>query len=536
MIAAGYSASENATGRSRECRPGGLVTAAASTAALAFALLSGCAVGPEPLTPLQTAERIESDRAWMEANQPPLDGPLTLHGAMARALLHNLDARVRTMEQDLSLKQVELARLGLLPRATGRYGPRTRSNRQASSSRPILMNGVELPRSRNASTSNDRSRRLGNLTMVWNLLDFGVSYHAAKQHADRALIAHERRRKAVQEIVQQVRGAWWRAVAAERAASAMDALEARARAALEERARMGAAQVRSPLDALRYRRAMLGTLHELDRQRYEGRRAKLELGTLIGLAPGTGFRLAMPGRERPEPPSLPFGAAELEVRALSYRPELREEQLNARIASVETKKALLRMLPGLEIEAEARYDSNSYLVNNDWASLGTRVAWNLTEIFRAPAAVDAALADLELSEARRVALGMAVLTQLYVALAAYEEARTEHAAALRLADLDRDIARHLRSSRELRLVDAFPLILGELDALRSAIARDLAYAELESSFGRIFVAIGADAVARELSDPSLEVIARALAETEAAWRRGEVAMRPFGAAEAPAQE
>ena len=530
MIAAGYSASENATGKSRACRLGGLVTAAASTAALA--LLSGCAVGPEPLTPLQTAERIESDRAWVEANQPPLDGPLTLHGAMARALLHNLDARVRTMEQDLSLKQVELARLGLLPSATGRYGPQIRSNRQASSSSSVLTGRESL----SASTSTDRSRRLGNLTMVWNLLDFGVSYHAAKQQADRALIAHERRRKAVQVIVQEVRGAWWRAVAAQRAVSAMNTLEARARAALEERARMGAAQVRSPLDALRYRRAMLGTLHELERQRYEGRRAKLELGTLIGLAPGTDFRLAMPEHESPEPPALSFGAAELEVRALSYRPELREEQLNARIASVEAKKALLRMLPGLEIEAEARHDSNSYLVNNDWASLGTRVAWNLTELFRAPAAIGAARAGLELSEARRVALGMAVLTQLYVALAAFDEARAEHAAALRLADLDRDIARHLRSSRELRLVDAFPLILGELDALRSAIARDLAYAEIESSFGRIFVAIGADAVARELSDPSLEVVAHALAETEAAWRRGEVAMRSFGAAEAPAQE
>lgn len=329
------------------------MTAAASTTALA--ILNGCAVEPEPLTPLQTAERVGTDRAWLEANRPSLDGPLTLHGAMARALLHNLDARVHALEQDLSLGQVELARLGLLPSVTGRYGTETRSNLQASSSTSVLTGRESL----SASTSIDRTRRVGSLTAVWNLLDFGVSHHAAKQQADRALIAHERRRRAVQVIVQEVRSAWWRAVAAERAVSAMDALEARVRAALEESERMGAVQLRSPVESLRFRRAMLGTLHEINRQRHERRRAKLELGALIGLAPEAGFRLAIPAPEGPQPPSLSLSTEELEARALAFRPELREEQLNVRIASAEAKKALIRILPGLEIEGAVRHDSNS---------------------------------------------------------------------------------------------------------------------------------------------------------------------------------
>lgn len=162
--------------------------------------------------------------------------------------------------------------------------------------------------------------------------------------------------------------------------------------------------------------------------------------------------------------------------------------------------------------------------------------WNLTDIFRAPAAIDAARAGLELAEARRVALALAVLTQLYVALAGFEEARAEHAAAVRLAGLDRDIVRHLRSSRELRLLDALALVRAELDALHSALARDIARAELEGSFGRVFVATGADAVAGDLSTPSLESVSDAIAATQAAWRRGDMAMRAFGAAETPARE
>ena len=107
----------------------------------ALAALAACAVQPRPLTPEETAFRVETDLARLAANQPVLDGPLTLHGAMARALAHNLDARVRAMEQSLSMRQVELASLGLLPALTGRYGIDTRNNVQGSSSRSVEGDG-----------------------------------------------------------------------------------------------------------------------------------------------------------------------------------------------------------------------------------------------------------------------------------------------------------------------------------------------------------------------------------------------------------
>ena len=64
----------------------------------------------------------------------------------------------------------------------------------------------------------------------------------------------------------------------------------------------------------------------------------------------------------------------------------------------------------------AHVDSNSFLVNNDWLSLGAAVSVNLTELFTGPAAIDAAQAGRDLAASRREALSMAVLAQLYVAL------------------------------------------------------------------------------------------------------------------------
>ena len=39
----------------------------------------------------------------------------------------------------------------------------------------------------------------------------------------------------------------------------------------------------------------------------------------------------------------------------------------------EVRKPMRRLLPGLELRTGAHVDSNPYLVNNDWLSLGAAV-------------------------------------------------------------------------------------------------------------------------------------------------------------------
>ena len=126
---------------------------------------------------------------------------------------------------------------------------------------------------------------------------------------------------------------------------------------------------------------------------------------------------------------------------------------------------MLRLLPGLELRAGTRVDSNSYLVNNDWLSLGAAVSVNLTELFTGPAAIDAEQAGRDLAAARREALSMAVLAQLYVALAGFEEARARHATVDRIAEIEHRIVEALRSSGRLGAVDRLQTLRGEIDVL-----------------------------------------------------------------------
>ena len=494
----------------------------AVAAALSMAVLAGCTVRPAVLTDEETAQRVTEDRRTLDANRPIEDRPLTLHRAMAYALLHNLHSRAQAMEQALALGELEAARLGLLPGLSADYGSRTRSNVQASSSRSVLT-GLE---SLSASTSTDRTTRTGNLTATWHALDFGVSYYAARQQADRVLIAHERRRKAAQTMLAEVRRAWWRAAAVERALRQVGPLTDRVNEALTDSERIAELQVRSPLAALRYQRALLDTLKALQRRRSEGRRVRLELAELLGLGPGAAWEIALPASTLP-PRRLALDVASLETLALRLRPELREAQLNERIVAVEVRKALLRVLPGLEFSTGVHTDSNSFVVNDTWASLGARVSLNLSQLFAAPATMEAARAGQALERARREALAMAVLTQLHVALAGFGEARVQYETANRIAQIQDDIVVQLGSGAGLGVMDRLDLVLAELEAVQAGLARDLAFAEIEDGFGRIFAAVGADILRDGEVSTNPDALAAVISAAEAAWMRGEIVMLPF---------
>ena len=65
------------------------------------------------------------------------------------------------------------------------------------------------------------------------MLDFGVAYYRTQQKADQMLMAEERRRKVIQNVLQDVRNAYWRALGAQRLIGDVDRLLDRVRGALK---------------------------------------------------------------------------------------------------------------------------------------------------------------------------------------------------------------------------------------------------------------------------------------------------------------
>lgn len=478
--------------------------------------ISGCAVTSQPIERSVSEQRAQSDLQGMFKDQEPLSGPLTLHEAMARAVKYNLEARLKVMEEAMAQRQVDLATFDMLPRMALSAGYAGRDNTSASSSESVRTGTQSLE----PSTSQDRNRRVADLTMVWNVLDFGVAYVSAKQQGDQRLIVQERRRKVVQTIIQDVRSAYWRAVAAERLLGQIDGLMSRVEQARANSQQMSQQRIGDPVQALSYQRALIEASRQLEEQRRALSLANTELATLINLPIGT--RATLAAANGYDVPELKVEMAALEQQALASRPELREQDYQARISAAETRKAMLRLLPGLEFSAGGHYDSNSFLINQSWADYGVKVTWNLFNVLSAPAAIDVAKAGEEVAVARRQAMTMAVLAQLYVANANFNEAQRQFQTSQQLASLDGQIVEQLRNRYQAQGIGELELIQGELNALQADLRRDLAYAELRNSYGQLFASAGLDPLPEQLPSSELSALAQALSSTEARWQQGDI--------------
>lgn len=469
-------------------------------------LVSACAVTPDPISDRERAERAVKDLETMFEGQDPVDGSISLSEAIARAIKYNLDHRVKLMEKAVVRAEAELATMDLLPAITADAGYTTRSNVAASRSESVITGEQSLE----PSTSQEKTRALANLNVVWNVLDFGVSYVTAQQRADRILIAEEKRRKAIQNIVQDVRVAYWNALSADRLTEETDELLERTQAALAESEAMAEEGIQAPLTSMRYQEGLLATLRTLWELRQRLNTAKAELASLMNIRPGTDFELEPDEIDRGLP-EINTVVTELEEYGLLHRPELIEEDYRLQIDSAEIRKAMLRMLPGIEVNAGVHYDSNDFLVNNDWADAGLRVSWNLFNLFRGPKDKKRAEAQVELDETRRLATGMAVLTQINVAQQRYRNARQDYRLAENLLRVKSDIADQEAGRVQAQVSNELQLIRSRLDRLVARMQRDLALAELQNAAGRVHNSIGLDPLPAEIKDDSLETLTVAVA-------------------------
>ena len=164
------------------------------------------------MTAAEIDTRAADNRVAVTANQEPVTGPIDLYEAMARALKYNLDYRVEAMNQQVKARELNLASYDMLPQLVANGSYYGRSNQAGASSLSLLTNRQSLE----PSTSSDRDIAAGDLTLSWDVLDFGISYIRAHQKADQVLIAAEERRKVANRVVEDVRTAYYRAVSAER--------------------------------------------------------------------------------------------------------------------------------------------------------------------------------------------------------------------------------------------------------------------------------------------------------------------------------
>lgn len=480
--------------------------------------LAGCSVTPEPLTRAEHEDRVEEDMGNLYSDQEKIAAPINMYEAMARALKYNMDNRLKMMEEVLSSQQLTVAKMGLLPQLTANAGYSGRSEPDASNSQNLDTH----VKSSSYSFSDDTDNLTADLGLSWNILDFGLSYIRAEQVADRYMISKERRRKVVHNIVQDVRNAYWRALSAQRLLAKIGPLQEKITKALESSRAISDARLRPALETLQYRRNLLEALRELKVLRRELVSSKIELATLMNVAPGTEYQLQDDGGQFVVP-EVKIDLKELENLALVNRPELREEAYQKRISAKDVTRAMVGLIPGLELEYKANYDSNSFNYSNSWTNWGASISYNLLKSFtEGPAVIKQAEDQLKVVETRRLALYMAVLSQVHIAYTDYKQVKDEFSTTADLYKVSSGILRETENAAQTQTQDDLKMIEAQLDNLLAELRRDVNYADMLNAAGRIFVSVGADPLPDTVKDHSIETLSKALQARLQGWYAGKV--------------
>ncbi len=477
----------------------------------AFAV-SGCAVRPLAIDDDAHRQRAQDDQHRLYDDQEALTQPLTLADAVARALRYNMDYRTRLMEEAAAMGQLDLANFDLLPRLTAQAGYSWRDNDSFGYGYTPAGTISTTP-----SSAVERTHHTNNVTFAWNVLDFGLSYVRAKQLADQSLVAEERRRKAQQNLLLDVRTAWWRAEAAQRLLPQMDALlhdvdQAAARARVIETRKL-----LPPLQIVAYRRSLLDLTQQLVLRRQELEQARLEFAQLVNLRPGQDFQVAAVAADQPPMPLLNTRPETLEALALEHRPELREEAYRARIGDLEGRKQMLALLPSLGFDVGTNYDSNRYLLNNRWASAGMNVSFNLLKVFSMPAVKRNAAANARIDESRRLAVTAAVLAQARMAAVRYALLNDELTVWNDAVQDDSRIVGYLSASNQAGLETELELIRARARWMISKVNRDLVHANVQGAVGRLYNSLGIDPLPLEMESSAPQALVAALEERLGKW-------------------
>ncbi len=478
-------------------------------------LMAGCASQkPKPYSEQELRDRVVQDQQRMYADQEPVTAPITFYEAAARALKYNLDYRLKLMESALASDLRDVSSHEMLPRLVASAGWMGRSNDSGGTSIGI----EDRQESLRPSTSEERYRNLNSLGLSWSLLDFGVAYYRNQQKIDQVMMAEERRRKVAQNVLQDVRNAYWRALAAQRLMPEVDRLLARTNQALESARKAERDGVTGRQEILAYQRSLLDAVYMLTVRRQDLEFAQAELAALMSLPPGSRMELA----DMPEP-DLPDQLApvdQLEQVALRQRPEIMEEWYRKRVDVNDIRIAKAQLWPNISVSAGYQYDSNKYLYNNHWSDTGLQVSINLLRLLQYPSLNRAQESQANADDYRRIALSMAVLTQVRVGAMRYDLAEQEVHFADESLRVDKSLLDYAQAARGTALGSELEVIRAESRYLLSRYQREAAYSSAQAAWGRLYNSVGLDVFPDEIQSHDIKTLAT---EIERTMRRNEQA-------------
>jgi len=460
---------------------------------LLFGFLVACTRNPEPVSLLKSEERAKADISKIEQikkdNQSWEENlEIDLYTAIALAIKNNKELKIRLLESALANRQLEKIKFEMLPSLASNAGYSASENYTATSSATVTGDEAGSMGS-SYSISRQRDINTQDIGFTWNALDFGLSYIRAGQNSNRYLIAEEMERKAEHNIVREVIKSYWNTLSADKLIRKYDPLLKEVDKALNDSQKIEELLLTKPMDALLYQKELLDIQRALQSQKQMFIDSRIQLGVLMGLLPNQKFKVV--------PTNDPLTVLDMNLKgmeeyALVHRPELIESHYEEIISVQETKAGMVSLLPGLNFNAAWTHSSNDYLLNKTNFEYGSTMGANLLNIFVYPKLKKINETNTEVIKEKRLALSMAVLSQVHLANIDYAMALEEYDTAERYYQVSRKITEQVKNAQKIARFGNLELIRERASLLVAELRYDIAYSKLQHSIGKIYTSIGLD--------------------------------------------
>ena len=468
--------------------------------------LSGCKRSLEPITTYETEKKVHEDIAKIEKIKKDNKSweenlNIDLYTAIALAIKNNKELKIKLLETAMSNRQIDKVRFEMLPSFAANAGYTGSERYNASASSTVPSSDLAGSIGSSYSTSRERDINSQDIGFTWNALDFGLSYIRAGQDSNRYLISEEMERKAEHNITREVIKFYWNTLSADKLIKKYDPLLIEVDKALNDSQKIEELLLTNPMDALLYQKELLDIQRALQTQKQMFIDSRIQLATLMGLLPNQKFKVV----ETKDPLTiLDMSIKGMEEYALIHRPELKKSHYDEAISIQETKASMTSLLPGLNFNAAWTHSSNDHLMNKTNFEYGSVMGANLLNVFMYPKIKEINLMNTEIIKEKRLALSMAVLSQVHLANIDYSLALEEYDTAQRYYQVSKKITEQIKNAQKIARFGNLELIREQASLLVAELRHDLAYAKLQYAVGEIYTSVGIDITKENIKELSFK--------------------------------
>jgi len=461
-------------------------------ALMGFGLMSALSMGACSTTSVKYDATIMSgfadSKLRPQAAPLKIDTPLTIDQVRFRTLTHNSEFARAQSQLVETVRKAGMNGKDLLPQAYANSHGTWRNN--ASASVGVNVNDISGRMPEDFYTAQDRTTAVSNFTTSWDLLEIGLSGFKANRRSINAYTQGEQNQYLCNKMMVDVENAYWRAVAFEQAEEKSGWLKSRVTYALNLSQKRAGKDPETKRQELMFQRELIDINRWYQSLYRSLLSAKPELARLMNVPAGTEFDL----KSSRLPANLgELGkqeALDLVVTAYQNRPEIRQALYQTDLTKLKNEEDLWRHLPAMRFFLGANHNTNSFILNQDFASAGLNLSWDLLRLGQIGETKRTGKIALAEQQRQTEILASAVMAQVMIAREQMHKLDYDLTLAWKALSIQGEITSDLAADVESGKLPETYLVKEELMRELSFIREQMARAELHTAKARLEQSIG----------------------------------------------